>query len=72
MITQRNIHWLIKGIIRKSFWNKKIYNQYLDKRVEIMKNTSYLSRRCFGDLLGKQRIFSEQTTKWKKFSAKVM
>ena len=47
---------------------KKIYNQYVDKRKEIMKNTLFRVEDVFGDVLSKDSISEEQTTKLDNFS----
>ena len=51
---------------------KKIYNHYLDKRLEIMKNTSLKVEDIFGDVISKDSISPEQITKLNKFLAKIM
>ena len=51
---------------------KKIYNHYLDKRSEIMKNTSFRVEDVFGDVISKDSISPEQITKLNKFLAKLM
>ena len=51
---------------------KKIYNHYLDKRKETMKNTSFKLEGVFGDVINKDTISPEQITKLKHFSAKIM
>ena len=49
---------------------KKIYNHYLDKRKEIMKNTKFDVKDVFGDIIGKDTISPEQITKLNNFLAK--
>ena len=49
---------------------KKIYDHYLDKRGEIMKNTQFEVWDVFGDVKGKESITPEETTKLKIFQAK--
>ena len=49
---------------------KKIYNQYLDKRKEIKKNTSFKVEDVFDDKILKNSISPEQITKLRTFSAK--
>ena len=42
---------------------KKIYNHYLDKKEEIMKNTQFKVEDIFGDIINKDTISPEQITK---------
>ena len=51
---------------------KKIYNHYLDKRKEFMKNTQFKVEDVFGDVISKDDFSQEQITKLNKFLAKVM
>ena len=51
---------------------KKIYNHYIDKRSEIMKNTSFKVEDVFGDVIGKDNFSQEQITKLNNFLAKIM
>ena len=51
---------------------KKIYNLYIDKRGEIMKNTSYKVEDVFGDVISKDNFSQEQITKLDNFLAKIM
>ena len=51
---------------------KKIYNHYIDKRSEIMKNTSFRVEDVFGYVISKDSISPEQITKLNKFLAKIM
>ena len=51
---------------------KKIYNHYLDKRKEIMKNTSFKVEDVFGDVISKDNFSQEQITKLNNFLAKIM
>ena len=51
---------------------KKIYNHYIDKRSEIMKNTSFRVEDVFGDVISKDSISPEQITKPNNFLAKIM
>ena len=51
---------------------KKIYSHYIDKRSEVMKNTSFEVEDVFGDVISKDNFSQEQITKLKKFSAKIM
>ena len=49
---------------------KKIYNHYLDKRKENMKNTQFKVEDVFGDVISKDNFSQEQITKPKNFLAK--
>ena len=51
---------------------KKIYNHYIDKRSEIMKNTSFKFEDVFGDVISKDNFSQEQITKLNNFLAKIM
>ena len=51
---------------------KKIYNHYIDKRSEIMKNTSFKVEDVFGDVISKDNFSQEQITKLNNFLAKIM
>ena len=51
---------------------KKIFNHYIDKRKEIMKNTSFKAEDVFGDVISKDIISQEQITKIINFIAKIM
>ena len=51
---------------------KKIYNHYIDKRSEIMKNTQFKVEDIFGDIINKDSISTEQITKLNNFLAKMM
>ena len=51
---------------------KKIYNQYLDKRKEIMKITSFKEEDVFGDVISKDNFNQEQITKLDNSLAKKM
>ena len=51
---------------------KKIYNHYLDKRKEIMKNTHFKVEDIFGDVISKDNFSQEQITKLNIFLAKIM
>ena len=46
---------------------KKIYNHYLDKKKEIMKNTQFKFEDIFGELINKDNISPEQKTKPNSF-----
>ena len=51
---------------------KKIYNHYIDKRSEIMKNTSFKVEDVFGDVISKDNFSQEQITKLNNFLAKIV
>ena len=51
---------------------KKIYNHYLDKRREIMKNTCFKVEDILSDIISKDNISQEQISKLNKFLAKIM
>ena len=51
---------------------KQIYNDYLDKRKEIMKNTRFRVEDVFGDVLSKNNFSQEQITKLNIFLTKLM
>ena len=51
---------------------KQIYNQYIDKRSEIMRNTQFKVEDVFGDVISKDSISPEQLTKLNNFLAKIM
>ena len=51
---------------------KRIYNHYIDKRKEIMKNTNFKVEYVFGDVIGKDNFIQEQITKLNFFLAKIM
>ena len=51
---------------------KKIYNHYIDKRSEIMKNTQFKVEDVFGDNISKDNFSQEQITKVNNFLAKIM
>ena len=51
---------------------KKLYNQYVDKRTEIMNSTKFKVEDIFGDVISKDSISTEQITKLNNFSAKIM
>ena len=52
--------------------SKQIYNHYVDKKSEIMKNTQFKVEDIFTDVMSKDTISTEQITKLKNFSAKMM
>ena len=49
---------------------KKIYNHYIDKRSEIMRNTSSEVEDVFGDVISKDKFSQEQITKIHNFFSK--
>ena len=51
---------------------KKIYNPYIDKRYEIVKNTSFKVEVVFDDVINKDNFSEEQITKLIYFLAKIM
>ena len=51
---------------------KQIYNHYVDKKSEIMKNTSFRVEDVFNDIIHKDTISPEQITKLNNFLAKMM
>ena len=51
---------------------KQIYNHYVDKKSEIMKNTSFKVEDIFTDVISKDTISPEQITKLNNFLAKMM
>ena len=51
---------------------KKIFNHYIDKRSENMKNTSFKVEDVFGDVISKDKFSQEQITKLNNFLAKLM
>ena len=50
---------------------KKINNHYIDKRSEIMTNTSFKVEDVFGDLISKDKFSQEQITKLNVFLTKI-
>ena len=51
---------------------KQIYNHYVDKKSEIMKNTSFRVEDVFGKVISEDSIPLEQITKLNNFLAKIM
>ena len=51
---------------------KQIYNHYVDKKSEIMKNTQFKFEDIFTDVISKDTISTEQITKLNNFLAKMM
>ena len=50
---------------------KKVYNLYIDKRCEIMKNTSFKVEDVFGDARSKDNFSQEQITKLNNFFSQI-
>ena len=50
---------------------KQIYNHYVDKKEEIMRNTSFKVQDVFSDVIHKDTISTEQITKLNNFLAKM-
>ena len=51
---------------------KQIYNHYIDKKTEKMRNTNFNVEDVFGDVISKESISPEQITKLNNFLAKIM
>ena len=51
---------------------KQIYNHYVDKKSEFMKNTQFKVEDIFTDVFSKDTISTEQITKLNNFLAKMM
>ena len=51
---------------------KQIYNHYVDKKSEIMKNTQFKVEDIFTDVISKDTISTEQITKLNNFLARMM
>ena len=51
---------------------KQIYNHYIDKKSEIMKNTQFKVEDVFGDVISEDSISPEQITKLNIFLAKMI
>ena len=51
---------------------KQIYNHYVDKKSEIMKNTSFRVEDVFGNVISKDSISPEHITELNDFLAKIM
>ena len=51
---------------------KQIYNHYIDKKSEIMKNTQFKVEEIFTDVISKDTIPTEQINKLNNFLAKMM
>ena len=50
---------------------KKIYNHYIDKKSEFMKNTSFKVEDIFNNVINKDTISQEQIIKLNNFLAKM-
>ena len=57
---------------RESQELRNIFNHYIDKRSEIMKNTCFRVEDIFGDVISKDNFSQGQRTKLNNFSAKTM
>ena len=51
---------------------KQIYNHYLDKRKEIMKNTQFTVEDVLGDVISEDNFSQKQLTILNNFLAKIM
>ena len=51
---------------------KQIYNHYLDKKPEIMKNTQFKAEDVFGNVISKDNFSQEQITKLNNFLTNMM
>ena len=51
---------------------KKMYNHYIDKRSEIMKNSTFKVEDVFGDVISKDNFSRELITKLNNFLTKIM
>ena len=51
---------------------KQIYNRYVDKKSEVMKNTQFKVEDIFTDVFSKDTISTEQITKLNNLLAKMM
>ena len=51
---------------------KQIFNHYIDKRSEIMKNTQFKVEFVIGDVISEDNFCQEQKTKFNNFLAKIM
>ena len=63
---------VVKKIEKESEELKKIFNDYLDKRSEIIKNTHLKIEDMFGDVISKDSLSPEQITKLNNFLAKIV
>ena len=51
---------------------KKIYSEYIDKRKEIMQNSSFKVEDVLGDVISKDNFSQEQISKLNNFLAKIL
>ena len=51
---------------------KQIYDHYIDKRKDVMRNTQFKVEDGFGDVISKDNFSQEQITKPNNFLAKIM
>ena len=51
---------------------EQIYNHYIDKKTEVMKNTQFKVEDVFTDVILKDTFSTEQITKLNNFLAKMM
>ena len=51
---------------------QQIYNHYIDKKTELLKNTHFKVEDVFTDVISKDTISTEQKTKLNNFLAKMM
>ena len=51
---------------------KQVYNHYIDKQKEIMKNTQFKVEDVFDDIISKDNLSQQQITKLNNFLAKIM
>ena len=52
---------------KESLEFKKVFNHYLDKRKQIMRNTEFKLEDIFGEIINKVNISTEQITKLNTF-----
>ena len=57
---------------KKSEELKKIYNQFLDERKEILRKTQFKIKDMFGDIIEKDNITQDQIITLKSFLTKMM
>ena len=50
---------------------KKLYNLYIDRKSEFMKNNSFKVEDVFGDVISEDTFSQEQITKLNNFSGKI-
>ena len=51
---------------------EKVYNQYVGKRKEVMKNTQFKVEDVLGNVISKDNFSQGEITKLNKFLAKIM